>query len=110
MEEKKRSDISNSLGLKDPESYILTEPEPIEIASGYSISIKYDKTGRPLIFVKKYGDLDPRGLRRQIERNYPGAAIKGLEKRKPIKIGRNAVRSRKLINKGSKRHKRARKT
>jgi hypothetical protein len=67
MEEKKRSsDISSSLGLKDPESFVLTEPEAIEIASGYSISIKYDKTGRPLIFVKKYGDLDPRGLRRRI--------------------------------------------
>ncbi len=74
----------NSQDLDEPEHYILTEPANIEIASGYCISVKYDKDGRPLIYVKKYGDVDTKGLRREIERNYPGAAIQGLEKRKLI--------------------------
>jgi hypothetical protein len=65
---------------------LLTEPEPIEVASGYSISVKYDKDGRPLIYVKKYGDVDTRGLRREIERSYPGAHIQGLEKPQTIKV------------------------
>ena len=73
----------------DPEHFILTEPEPIEIASGYSISVKYDKNGRPLIYVKKYGDVNTKGLRREIERNYPGAAIQGLEKPQLIEIADN---------------------
>lgn len=73
----------------DPEHFILTEPERIEIASGYSISVKYDKNGRPLIYVKKYGDVNTKGLRREIERNYPGAAIQGLEKPQLIEIADN---------------------
>jgi hypothetical protein len=85
-ERKQRKNPSNVLDLEEPEKFILTEPECIEIASGYSISIKYDKKGRPTIYVKKYGDVDTRGLRREIERNYPGAAIQGLEKTRVIKV------------------------
>lgn len=67
------------LDLDQAKPFVLVEPEPIEIASGYSISIKYDEKGRPNISVKKYGDVDTRGIRREIERNYPGAEIQGLE-------------------------------
>ena len=70
----------------ESDQFIITEPECIEIASGYSISVKYDQKGRPLICVKKYGDVDTRGLRRIIERSYPGASIRGLAKPKPIKF------------------------
>lgn len=77
MEERKeKRDIRD---LDETECFVLVEPEPIEIASGYSISIKYDEKGRPNISVKKYGDVDTRGIRREIERNYPGAEIQGLE-------------------------------
>lgn len=72
--------------LEDLEQFILTEPDPVEIGEGYSINIKYDPEGRPQICVKKYGDIDTRGLRRKIERSYPGATIQGLEKPKQIKI------------------------
>jgi hypothetical protein len=87
MEEKKQRKISTDLeDLDEPEQLILTEPESIEIASGYSISVKYDKDGRPIIYVKKYGEVDTRGLRREIERNYPGAHIQGLEKPKSVEM------------------------
>ena len=75
--------------LPDPENlpeFILTDPEPIEIAEGYSINIKYDNEGRPNIYIKKYGDFDTRGFRRRIERGYPGATIQGLEKPKEIEM------------------------
>jgi hypothetical protein len=81
-----RKNSPNLADIDEPERFLLTEPEPIEIASGYSISVKYDKDGRPLIYVKKYGDVDTRGLRREIERSYPGAHIQGLEKPKTIEI------------------------
>lgn len=70
----------------DLEEFILTEPEPIEIAEGYSVSIEYDKNGKPQIYIKKYGDVDTRGLRRKIERSYPGATIQGLEKLEQIEM------------------------
>lgn len=76
----------------EPGGFLLTEPDPIEISSGYSISVKYDKEGRPLIYVKKYGDVDTRGLRREIERNYPGACIQGLEKPRVIKVAEGTDR------------------
>jgi hypothetical protein len=90
MAERKRTKNSpDLLDLDEPEQFILTEPEPIEISSGYSISVKYDKSGRPVIYVKKYGDVDTKGLRREIERTYPGAAIQGLEKPQLIEIENN---------------------
>ena len=88
-ERKQRKIRPDLLDLDEPEQFILTEPEPIEIGSGYSISVKYDKNGRPMIYVKKYGDVDTKGLRREIERNYPGVAIQGLEKPQLIEIENN---------------------
>ena len=70
----------------DLEEFILTEPEPIEIGEGYSVSVEYDKNGKPQIYIKKYGDVDTRGLRRKIERSYPGATIQGLEKLEQIEM------------------------
>ena len=85
-ERNQRKNSPEALDLEERERFILAEPECIEIASGYSISVKYDKKGRPIIYVKRYGDIDTKGLRREIERNYPGAAIQGLEKPKIIKV------------------------
>lgn len=93
LEDRRQRKSSPDLAdLDEPESFLLTEPEPIEIASGYSISVKYDKEGRPVIYVKRYGDVDTRGLRREIERNYPGAYIQGLEKPQPIKVEEEGTR------------------
>jgi len=85
-ERKQKKNPPDFSDFDEPERFILTEPEPIEIASAFSISIKYNKDGRPLIYVKKYGDVDTKGLRREIELNYPGAAIQGLEKPQLITI------------------------
>ena len=92
-ENNRKKDSTGLSQIDEPEQFILTEPEPLEIASGYSISITYDKEGTPLISVKKYGEVDVRGLRREIERGYPGAAIQGLER--PKRIAMNAKRSKK---------------
>lgn len=88
-ERKTRKNPKDPLDLDDLKPFTLIEPEPIEIALGYSISVKYDKDGMPIIYVKKYGDVDTKGLRREIERTYPGAAIQGLEKPRLIEISDN---------------------
>lgn len=54
--------------------------------SGYSISVSYDETGKPVVQVKTYGDVDKAELRRDIEQKYPGARIEGLEKKPLIRI------------------------
>jgi len=50
-------------------------------SSGYSIQVTYDKTGRPVVKVQTYGNVDKDALRKEIESRYPGAKIVGLEKR-----------------------------
>jgi hypothetical protein len=54
--------------------------------SGYSISVTYDEKGKPLVKVKTYGNVDTAELRRDLERQYPGAKIEGLEKEPLIRI------------------------
>lgn len=60
--------------------------ESFEGGSGYSISVTYDEKGKPVVKVKTYGDVDATELRRDIERQYPGAKIEGLEKEPLIRI------------------------
>ncbi len=93
IQRKQRKDPADSVDLEEQKQFALTEPDPIEIASGFSISVKYSKDGRPMIYVKKYGNVDTRGLRREIERNYPGAAIQGLGQPKNIEIAGNPKKS-----------------
>lgn len=54
--------------------------------SGYSISVTYDEAGKLVVQVKTYGDVDVAELRRNIEQQYPGARVEGLEKKPLIRI------------------------
>ncbi len=60
--------------------------EPVEGGSGYSISVTYDESGKPVVQVKTHGDVNVTELRRDIEQRYPGARIEGLEKKPLIRI------------------------
>jgi hypothetical protein len=64
----------------------LFEHEPIEGGSGCSISVTYDEKGTPMVKVKTYGKVDAAELRKEIERQYPGAKIEGLEEKPLIRI------------------------
>ena len=101
MPESKPKAPKDPLDLKDPEYFVLTEPEPVEIGSGFSISVSYDKRGRPQLCVRKYGVADIKGLRRELERTYPGCIIKGLEKSQQIKV-EVCQKKKKLKRKSSK--------
>lgn len=68
------------------EENLLFGREPVEGGSGYSISVTYDESGKPLVQVKTRGDVDVAKLRRDIEQRYPGARIEGLEKKPLIRI------------------------
>jgi hypothetical protein len=79
--------------------------EPIEGGSGYSISVTYDEKGKPVVRVKTYGDVDVAELRRDIERQYLGAKIEGLEKQPLIRIVGEEQKSEKKMEKTDKKEK-----
>ncbi len=60
--------------------------EPATGSSGYSISVSHDKKGKPVVKVTTYGDVDFAELRKDIERQYSGAKIEGLESKPLIRI------------------------
>jgi len=82
-ERKRKRRFFNFLDLGEED---LFEREPVEGGSGYSISVTYDKRGKPLVRVKTYGEVDAVELRKDIEQQYPGARIEGLEKQPLIRI------------------------
>lgn len=70
-------------------------------ASGYSISVVYGPDGKPIVNVETYGDVNKEELRREIERMYPGAEIRGLDKepliKEDVEVDRRAERRKPLI-------------
>ena len=100
-ERKKKRRVSDLFGF-DEEDFLFGQ-EPIEGGSGYSISVTYDNSGKPVVQVKTHGDVDVAELRRDIEQQYPGARIKGLEKKPLIKIvGEKDTRKKEEKSKKSK--------
>jgi len=83
-ERKKKRRFFDLFGF-DEEDFLFGQ-EPVEGESGYSISVTYDNSGRPVVQVQTRGDVDTTELRRDIEQQYPGAKIKGLEKKPLIKV------------------------
>ena len=83
-ERKKKRRFFDLFGF-DEEDFLFGQ-EPVEGESGYSISVTYDNSGKPVVQVQTRGDVDTTELRRDIEQQYPGAKIKGLEKKPLIKV------------------------
>jgi len=79
-ERKKRRDPLDILDIDEEDEPFILEPGPIELGSGYSISVTYGEDNRPVIHVKTYGDIDATELRKEIKQKYRGAKIEGLEK------------------------------
>lgn len=50
------------------------------------MSVTCDEKGKPVVKVKTHGDVDVAEVRRDIERQYSGAKIEGLEKQPLIRI------------------------
>lgn len=83
-ERKKKRRLFDFFGF-DEEDFLLGEGISGG-GSGYSISVTYDKAGKPVVQVKTYGNVDEAELRRDIEQRYPRARIEGLEKKPLIRI------------------------
>jgi hypothetical protein len=83
-ERKKKRRFFDLFGF-DEEDFLFGQ-ESIKGGSGYSISVTYDSSGKPVVQVQTRGDVDTTELRRDIEQQYPGARIEGLEKKPLIRI------------------------
>jgi len=96
-ERKRRSDLVN-LEISDSEG-ILLEDEPIELGSGYSISLDNTKE-TPVVYVKTYGEVDVLLLQKKLERYYPEAKIEGLLSNASVQVA--VKRKKRLKAKSSK--------
>lgn len=83
-ERKRKKRIFDIFGFDEED--LFSGRKPLEGGSGYSMSVTYDGTGKPLVRVETRGDVDVAKLRRDIEQRYPGAKIEGLEKKPLIRI------------------------
>ena len=81
---KRKKPFSNLFGFDEKD--FLFGREPVEGSSGYSISVTYGESGKPVVQVKTHGNVDVAELRRDIEQRYLGARIEGLEKKPLIRI------------------------
>ncbi len=85
MSERKRKRELPIVDLTEETGFVL-ESSPVEVGSGYSISVRYDEEETPIVQVKTYGEINVRELLRDIKRIYPNAKIEGLQEIPQVKI------------------------
>jgi len=85
MPERKRKRETEFLDLTE-EAGFLIEPSPVEVGSGYSISICYDGEEKPIVRVKTYGEVNVTELRKEIRKVYPTAKIEGIPETPKVRI------------------------
>jgi hypothetical protein len=88
---------------REPESFIeldseelgfVLEPTQIEIGSGYTISVSYDRNEKQIVDVKTYGEVDISKIRRDIEQAFPNAKIRQLNQTRSVTIVKRRKRKR----------------
>ena len=85
MEERKRKRGTEFLEIAEETGFLL-ETSPVEVGSGYSISICYDEEENPIVRVKTYGEVDVAELRKEIKKVYPNAKIEGIPETPKVRI------------------------
>jgi hypothetical protein len=71
--EKQESESSIELDT-EPIGFIL-EPTQVEIASGYTLSVRYDEKENPIVMIKTYGRVETAKILKRIKRIFPKAKI-----------------------------------
>jgi hypothetical protein len=64
--------------LDSDETTLLLTPTQIEVGSGYTVAVSYDKDENQVVDIKTYGEIDMVRLRREIRRVFPKAKIRQL--------------------------------
>lgn len=93
-ERKHKREPERFVELDSEDLGFVLEPTQVEVGSGYTVSVSYDEEDKPILDVKTYGEVDTAKLRREIERMFPNAEIRQLDKPQSI-IVRKRKRKRK---------------
>ncbi|RLI41344.1 hypothetical protein DRO59_07210 [Candidatus Bathyarchaeota archaeon] len=93
-ERKHKREPERFVELDSEDLGFVLEPTQVEVGSGYTVSVSYDEEDKPIVDVKTYGEVDTAKLRREIERMFPNAEIRQLDKPQSI-IVRKRKRKRK---------------
>lgn len=91
---KHKREPESLIELDSKELGFVLEPTQIEVGSGYTISVSYDKNEKQIVDVKTYGEVDIAKIRREIERAFPKAQIRQLNQTRSITIVKRRRRKR----------------
>ena len=91
---KHKHESRSSLELDSEALGFVLEPTQVEIGSGYTVSLSYDENEKQIIDVKTYGEVDTAKLRKEIEKAFPNAQIRQLNKTGSVTIVKRRRRKR----------------
>lgn len=90
MSERKKRESENILEVEAEETNLVPEPTQLEIGSGYTLAVRYDKDQKPVVAVKTYGQVDLAQIRKEITRIFPDARIRHTNKTRSLRIARTS--------------------
>jgi hypothetical protein len=93
-ERKHKHEPESLIELDSEELGFVLEPTQIEIGSGYTISVSYDRNEKQIVDVKTYGEVDISKIRRDIEQAFPNAKIRQLNQTRSVTIVKRRKRKR----------------
>ena len=85
-ERKSKREQVNATELDSEDVGFVLEPTKVEVGSGYTVSVSYDEKEKPVVNVKIYGEVDTAKLRREIDRVFPNALIRQLNRSHSITV------------------------
>jgi len=96
--------------IEGEEGFIVdVEPQPLEVGSAFSFSLRHNDQGIPQIRVKTYGDVDLPKLRQMIKKMYPDTKLQLLETTPVVELAKPTKPTRKRRKKPIKRKNKERK-
>jgi hypothetical protein len=98
-ERKHKRDSENLVEVDSEELGFVLEPTQIEVGSGYTVAVSYDENEKQIVDVKTYGEVDIAKLRREIERIFPNAKIRQLNKTQSVTIVKRRKKKRNIKKK-----------
>ncbi len=113
MREKKRKVLTRlprHFEIEEEGFVVEAEPQPLEVGSAYSFSLRYNDQGVPQVHVKTYGDVNLPELRQMIKKMYPNARLRLLETTPTVELVKPTRPTRKKRKKPTKRKKKRRKS
>jgi hypothetical protein len=99
MAERKHKRETESAEVECEDLGFVLEPTKIEVGSGYTLCVRYDENEKPVIDVKTYGQVDLSKLRTDIQRSFPNALIRQLNRSESVTVVKKREKRKKTQKK-----------